>query len=111
MISEKIRKGIEQRAAVDDEWDYGVKESWKKVLAIIAESIEETISFIENDCTANEFSWLSEIFDEIIDIFPNKKIIDALRKAAQKYPEETEKYNINYCIDMAESHLNFLTNS
>ncbi len=90
MITEKFRKAIAKRAATDDEWDYGVQQSWKEVLSIISESLDGIVSFIENDCTADEFSWLSEIYDEIIDIFPSKRIIVALRKTASKYPDEAE---------------------
>ena len=105
MLTDDIRKGIQQRASVDDEWDYGVQQSWKYVLSIISQNPEGIISFLENDCTGEELSWLSEIFNEIIDIFPNHSVIDILRKTADKYPVETEKYNIQYCIDEAESHL------
>lgn len=110
MINKKIREGIKQRASVDDEWDYGVKESWKNVLTTMSESFEDTISFIEDDCTSDEFSWLSEIFNEIIDIFPNTRVIEALRKTAKKYPNEVEGYNIGFCIDEAEEHLEFISN-
>lgn len=108
MITDKLRKAIANRAATDDEWDYGVQQSWKEILSIISESLDDTVSFIENDCTADEFSWLSEIYDEIIDVFPSKRIITALRKTASKYPDEVEKYNLNYCIDEADGHLEFL---
>lgn len=108
MITDKLRKAIANRTATDDEWDYGVQQSWKEVLSIISESLDDTVRFIANDCTADEFSWLSEIYDEIIDVFPSKRIITALRKTASKYPDEVEKYNLNYCIDEAEGHLEFL---
>ena len=107
MIDE-IKKAIQKRASVNDEWDYGVEQSWKVVLDIISKDMDKTISFFENDCTGDEFAWLSEIFDEIIDIFPEQKIIDILRKTAKKYPEEVEKYNIEYFINEAEEHLMFI---
>lgn len=108
MMTEKLRKAIEKRASTDSEWDYGVQQSWKAALSIIAESFEGIVDFIENDCTADEFSWLSEIYDEIVDIFPTKRIIEALRKTAKKYPEEVKRYNLNYCIDEADGHLDFI---
>ena len=108
MMTEKIRESIKKRAMVDDEWDYGVRQSWETTLSIISENFDEIIDFIENDCTADEFSWLSEIYNEIIDIFPSERIIEALRKTADKYPEEVEKYNLIYCIDEAEEHLSFI---
>ncbi len=108
MISESVRKAIEKRATISDEWDYGVHQSWEVVLSILSENFDGTINFIENDCTADEFSWLSEVFSEIVDIFPSKRIIAAFKKAASKYPVEVEKFNLNYCIDEAEEHLNFI---
>ena len=108
MITERIRKGIAQRSSVDDEWEYGVQQSWSNILAIISENLEDTVCFIEHNCTGDELSWLSEVFNEIIDIFPTKRIIDALRKAAEKYPAEVKKYHINSCIDEAEGHLAFI---
>lgn len=111
MITEKIRKAIAQRATVNDEWDYGVQQSQKAILSIISESPDDTIHFIENECTADELSWLSEIYDEMIDIFPSQRLIEALRKAADKYPEEVKKYNLDTCIDEAEGHLTFVLGS
>lgn len=35
MITEKLRKAIANRAATDDEWDYGVQQSWKEVSYLI----------------------------------------------------------------------------
>ena len=75
MITEKLRKAIANRAATGDEWDYGVQQSWKEILSIISESLDDIVDFVENDCTADEFSWLSEIYNEIIDVFPSKRII------------------------------------
>lgn len=110
MITDELRKGIAQRATVDDEWDYGIQQSWKNVLNIISNNANDVIDFIENDCTADEFSWLSEILNEIIDIIPSQRLIKALRKTAEKYPEEVQKYNLEGCIDEAEGHLNFILN-
>ena len=108
MITERLKKAIENRANIDDEWNYGVQQSWKEVLSIVSESFEGIVNFIENDCTADEFSWLSEIYDEIIEVFPSERIITALRKTASKYPDEVKKYNLNYCIDEAEGHLEYI---
>lgn len=108
MITNELRKGIAQRATVDDEWDYGIQQSWKNILNIISGNANDFIDFIENDCTADEFSWLSEIFDDIIDIIPSPRLIEALHKTAEKYPEEVQKYNLEACIDEAEGHLSFV---
>lgn len=108
MTTETIREAIKNRSLTDDEWDYGVEQCWKTVLALMAGNHDEVVDFIENECTADEFSLLSEIYSDIIDVLPSGKIIDALRKTAGKYPDESKKYNLHYCIDMAEGHLDFI---
>lgn len=102
MIKERIIPIIEEREATDDEWDYGVEQCKNKLIALITENIDESIKFLDNDCTADQFSWLSEVFDEIAEITQSHAFIDALKRLAAKYPEETEKYNILSFIESAE---------
>ena len=108
MTTEEIRKTIKKRSTINNEWDYGIQQRRDDILKVLSENLNETINFIENNCTAEEFSWLSEIFNEIIDIFPSKIIIETLRKTAKKFPIEVEKYNINYFINEADKHLDFI---
>ena len=51
-------------------------------------------------CTADEFSWLSEIVEGIAKRTRSKEFVAVLRKTADKYPEETKEYNI---VDFIES--------
>lgn len=102
MITEEIRDAIRNRASTDDEWSYGVEQCWNKEIDILSRDINATIDFLEHDCTAEEFSWLSEIFDDIAKNTHSKDFISALRRTAEKYPEETMKYHIHDFIDSAE---------
>lgn len=111
MITEEIRNAIKKRAATDDEWDFGIEQCWKEEIAILSQNIDDTIIFFEQECTADEFSWLSEIFDELIEKLPDSRIIKVLKNTAKKYPEECQKYNILDFIDSAQARLEFLTNS
>ena len=105
----EIKNAIEKRASVNDEWKEGVEQSWRELLDIIAKDYNDFISFLENDCTGDDLAWLSEIYDEIIDIFPKQKIIDELRNVAMKFPNEVKEYNIESFINDAEEHLMFIT--
>ena len=67
--------------------------------------IQETIDFLDHDCTADQFSWMSEVFDEISEKLQSWEFIDALRRTAAKYPEETRKYNVPRFIETAEGML------
>lgn len=102
MIKDRIQPIIEEREATDDEWEYGVEQCHKKLISLLSEKIDETITFLDNDCTADQFSWISEVFDEIADITQSHAFIDALKRLATKYPEETKEYNILSFIESAE---------
>lgn len=106
MIKDRIIPIIEEREAIDDEWDYGIEQCHKKLIALFTENINESIKFLDNYCTADQFSWLSEVFDEIAEITQSHAFIDALKRLAVKYPDETKEYNILSFIESAECMIN-----
>ena len=85
---------------------------WEKSPAINAEielftkNLQETIGFLDNDCTADQLSWMSEVFEEISAKLQSWDFIDALGRCADKYPEESKVYNIKECIEYAIGQLN-----
>ena len=105
MITEEIRAAIKERAATDDEWAYGVQKCCNKEIEILSRNMEDTIRFLENECTADEFSWLSEIFDDVTEKTQSQAFVDCLYKVAKKYPLETKKYYIDRVIQFAEETL------
>ena len=103
MIKDRIIPILEEREATHDEWDYGVEQCHKKLISLFTENIDESIKFLDNDCTADQFSWLSEVFEEIAEITQSHAFIDALKRLAVKFPEETKTYNLLSFIESAES--------
>jgi hypothetical protein len=101
----KLKSIIKERENTNDEYDYGIEQCHKKMLDIITQDAEGTVDFLRNECTANEFSWLSEIFDEIAVATNSHEIIDALYFLCKKYPEESKIYNILPFVENAESLL------
>ncbi len=65
MDVQKLKDVILERENTNDEYDYGIEQCHKKMLDIISQDTDGAITFLRNECTASEFSWLSEIFDEI----------------------------------------------
>ena len=106
MITEEIRAAIKRRSETDDEWTYGVNKCWDEQIRILTRNIRDTISFLDNDCTAEEFSWLSEIFDDVAEKTQSREFVDCLYRVAKKYPEETKKFYIHRVIALAEGSLN-----
>lgn len=106
MIKERIKPIIAERERLweetQDEWDYGMEQCHQQLIKLITEDINKSIEFLDNDCTAEQFSWLSEVFDEIAEATRSKEFIEALKRLAEKYPEETKTYNIMSFIESAE---------
>lgn len=88
-----------------------IPDYWEKSPAINAEielftkNLQETIGFLDNDCTADQLSWMSEVFEEISAKLQSWDFIDALGRCADKYPEECKVYNIRECIEYAIGQL------
>lgn len=106
MITEEIRAAIKKRAATDDEWAYGVEQCWKEEIEILSRNIEDAISFLETECTADEFSWLSEVFDDVAEKTQSRAFVDCLYRVAKKFPEECKTYYIDRVLGYAEGALN-----
>lgn len=106
MMTKEIRAAIKKRILTDDEWDYGVNQCWNEEIEILSRNINDTITFLENDCTADEFSWLSEVFEQIAKKTQSRTFVDCLYKVAKKFPDECRKYHIDEVLEYAEGALN-----
>jgi len=105
MDVEKFRDVINQREATDDEWDYGVQQCLKQELEILSSDIASTIEYLRTECTAKEFSWISEVFEELIENNPSKELVESYKALIIKYPEESERYYIIGTVENAEAIL------
>ncbi len=101
----KFREIIKQREETDDEWDYGLEQCWKKEIEILSEDIQSTIEFLKNECTADEYSWISEVLDDVIDKNPSKELVECYKSLMKKFPEECDKYNISGVVEICENIL------
>ena len=85
---------------------YETSPTIKAEIELFARNIQDTIGFLDNDCTAEQLVWLSEVFEEISAKLQSWDFIDALGRCADKYPEECKVYNIKECIEYAIGQLN-----
>lgn len=104
-FKEKFKNIIQELNAIDINDDFKREELWKKEIKIVTEDINETIKYLKNECTSEEFVLLSEIFREIIEICPSKEFVDELYNLAKKYPEDTKKYNVMNFIEEVDNYL------
>lgn len=70
MDIELFRKTLKYREYVGEisfeEWDDEIEKCWKKETEILSSDIEGTIDFLKNECTEDEYSWISEPKSRII---------------------------------------------
>ena len=100
-----FRRVIKQREETDDEWDYGIEQCWKQEIEILSEDISSTIEFLKNECTSDEFSWISEVIDDIVDKNPSRELVECYKSLMIKFPEECEKYYIAGVVEICENIL------
>ncbi|MBR6133835.1 MAG: hypothetical protein IKQ29_03875 [Bacilli bacterium] len=104
-FKERFKNVIQELEDINVNDDYRHEELWNKELEIVTENINDTIKYLQTECTAHEFTWLSEIFREIVERCPSKEFVNELYKLSEKYPDETKEYNIMSFIDEAAGYL------
>ena len=105
MLKEELREIIKKRIVLDPEYDYGIEQCCLIEIEILTRDIHDTIAFLEEECTGQEFVWISEVFDEVVEKTQSREFIDCLYRVAEKFPGECEKYNILYFIDTSKDFL------
>ncbi|MBO4490471.1 MAG: hypothetical protein J5944_03815 [Lentisphaeria bacterium] len=100
------RLEFERQSHLDELPDYeDVSLAIKPEIALFTRSLRETIEFLDNDCTADQLSWMSEVFENISAKLQSWEFIDALKRAADRFPDACKIYNIRECISYAEGQL------
>lgn len=100
----KYKDLIKER--VNTDWDYKIDKICKDLIAMVTEdefAFNYFIEYMKNDMTAEEYVYLSEISDEISQIKPSHKFVNAYKGLSQKYPKETKDYQIISFIEVAEA--------
>ncbi len=109
MNIDKFRKVIQERIRIStdtqDEWAYGIEQCWKQEIEILSEDVDSTIIFLKEECTDDEYSWISEVIDDLAEKTKRKELIQCYKSLMDKFPEECKKYNIIGSIEFAEAAL------
>ena len=105
MDVQKFREVLKELNETEIEYDYGIEMCWKEEVEILSEDIPSTIEYLKNDCTADEFVWISEIIDDIAEKTKSRELVECYKNLMNKYSEETKEYYIGFCIECAEDFL------
>lgn len=105
----KFREVIKERNRIlkecCDEWTFGIEQCWTQEIEILSENVSDTVAFLKNECTADEYSWISEIIDDLAEKTQSHELVQVYKSLMIKFPEECEKYNISESIKFAENVL------
>ena len=101
LIKERERLFVETQ----DEWDYGIEKCWKELIKVLSEDIVSTIHYIDTECNDDEFSWFSEIFEEVARETQSQEFIDCLWRYANNHKKICDEYNIRDFIEGAQEEI------
>lgn len=105
MIKEEFEK-IVAKLEVTDMENYLAKDPLiEKEIDLFSKDIQETISFLKNDCTGRQFVWMSEVFDEIVEKTNSREFIEVLKETVKKFPNENKEFYLDSSIQSAEEYL------
>ncbi len=94
MIDNRIRELLKERKSIHSE-DYDrIEKCCVQEIELLSENLKDTIDFISNRCTGDEFVWLSEVFEEVQEKTQSDALRECLYATAEKYPKETKEYSI-----------------
>lgn len=105
MIKEEFAKIEAELEITDMNNSDAIDILWNKEIELFTKDISATINFVKNDCTANQFSWMSEVWDDIVQKTKSKEFVEAVKETMKKFPEECKKFNIKGSIESAERYL------
>ena len=97
---------LERKNHLDEVPNYeDISLAMKPEIELFTRNLQETIQFLDNDCTADQLSWMMEVFEKISAKLQSWEFIDALKRAADRFPKACEEYSIRDFILFAEGQL------
>ena len=105
MIQDELQKLLQKRAEIHPEDYYNKGKCWEEETELLSRDLDATIYFLDHDCTGEEFVWISEIFDDLVEKTQSQALIDCFYRNAKRFPKETAQYYLLSHIRMAEDFL------
>lgn len=102
MNKDKFKEIISRLEALELNDDFVHEQCWKEEVAVLAEDVDGTIEYLKVECTENEYSWISEVIDDLIEATKSKELLECYKGLGAKYPDACKMYNIDRIIKYAE---------
>ena len=105
---EDWQKLIIERRGIDDYADWLVDEVWERGVALLASDVDEAVAMIDHEFSGDDLAWLSEAMEEVIEATRSRALLDAMYRAVERFPAESETYSIRSYVEDAERLLDYL---
>ena len=101
----KFREIITKISELDPNAYSEIEKCWRLEVDILSKDIPGTIDYLTNECSEDEYAWISEIIDDLIDTTQSSDLLECYKKLMDKYPDACSTYNIAYTVECAENML------
>ena len=95
MIDETIKDILSRREKTHPEDSYRIEKLWEEEIAALSQNIEETIDFFKSRCSANEFIWLSEVFEEVAEKTQSIEFVNCLYDVAKNIQQKQKNITLS----------------
>ena len=99
-FAKKYRRLLEERKKIIE--PFFTEDVFEEMINLLSDSITDTIKFLFEECTEEEFIWMSEIFPEVKERSNSVDFIEVLYMIAERYPEAVRDYYIIGSIKEAQ---------
>ena len=100
----KLQKALHLRMYGNPD-DYYEESLWKEEIDAICMDIPAGIRFILSDCSDEEFQWLSEVFDDVMEKTRNVDFLNCIRQRVQMVKDDGRKAELLEDIKSAEEYI------
>ena len=101
---EKLKKTLHLRMYGNPD-DYFEESVWKEEVDAITADLPVVIHFVLSDCTDEEFEWLSEVFDDVMEKTRSIEFLHCIRLRVQRIESSERKAELLKDIKTAEEYI------
>ncbi len=84
--------------------DYEHNEIIQAMLELFTKDIKETIYFLENECSEEQFVWIGELIGPLYALTKSDELLEAFGQLLNKYPQTTSIFGMTCFLNTAKDY-------
>lgn len=77
MNKKRFKEIISKLDSLEPNDDLVHAKCWRDEVAVLTEDVNGTIDYLKNECTKDEYSWISEIIENLIAITKSRELLES----------------------------------